>query len=121
MGPSKTSCKPNTHALGVYWDYNEILYPWEKWGGRGRSNKHMKDFQQALEVCELHDLGFRGPKFTWSNCQDGYELIKERLDRGSANLEWRVLFPDAEVVAEVATHSDHAALILRLYASGDWE
>lgn len=83
-------------------DFNEILYPWEKWGGRGRSNQQMKDFHQALDDCKLYDLGYRGPKFTWSNCQNGDDLIKERLDYGTANLELRVLFPDAEVVVDVA-------------------
>jgi hypothetical protein len=36
----------------------------EKWGGRGKSNQQMREFQLTLEQCELLDLGFRGSKFT---------------------------------------------------------
>ncbi|XP_059454935.1 uncharacterized protein LOC132185138 [Corylus avellana] len=60
------------------------------------------------------DLGFRGPKYTWTNCQEGQNLIKERLDRCLANLEWRDIFPEAEIVVEVMTSSDHAVLVLQL-------
>jgi hypothetical protein len=30
----------------------------------------MDRFKQALEVCELHDLGFKGDVFTWTNKQE---------------------------------------------------
>ena len=61
---------------------------------------------------------YQGPKFTWSNCQDGQDFIKESLDRGVANVEWSGLFPEAEILIEVVTCSDHAVLILNLVASG---
>jgi hypothetical protein len=86
----------------------------EKWGGNGRANSQMTAFRQTLEVCELTDLGYRGPKFTWSNCQDGINFIKERLDKGVANAKWRDFFPNFEVVAEAILCSDHAPLILCL-------
>ncbi|XP_059431636.1 uncharacterized protein LOC132165159 [Corylus avellana] len=95
-------------------DFNEVISNAEKWGGSSRSSNHMRLFQVALEDCELSDLGFRGPKYTWSNCRDGSEFIKERLDRGVANVAWRELFPDVEVRVEVSTNSDHAVLILSL-------
>jgi exonuclease III len=49
-------------------DFNEILTLEEKWGGGGRPNSQMEAFRQTLENCGLSDLGYRGPKFTWSNC-----------------------------------------------------
>lgn len=63
--------------------------------------------------CELSDLGYKGPKFTWSNCQDSQTFIKERLDRGVANSGWCDLYPVAELIVE-ATTSDHAVLIMYL-------
>jgi ribonuclease HI len=74
----------------------------------------MKEFQMALEQCELFDMGYRGPKFTWSNCQESQTFIKERLDRGVANHDWYELYPDAEVIVEVSTTSDHAVLLVHL-------
>ena len=62
----------------------------------------------------LADLGFRGPKYTCSNCQEGRAFIKEGLDRGVANLEWRNWFPKAMVSMEATMSSDHAPLVLSL-------
>lgn len=78
-------------------DFNEVVGTDEKMGGCGRSKSQIKKFQSILTDCDLADLGFRGPKYTWSNCQEGQALIKERIDRGVANLAWCDLFPDAEV------------------------
>lgn len=33
----------------------------------------------------LHDLGYRGPAYTWSNKRSPQDLICERLDRALAN------------------------------------
>ncbi|XP_059459595.1 uncharacterized protein LOC132189072 [Corylus avellana] len=74
----------------------------------------MVGFRQVLENYELSDLGFRGPKYTWSNCWDNQEFTKERLDQGVANPIWRGMFPEVEVVVENIVCSDHAPLILCL-------
>jgi exonuclease III len=95
-------------------DFNEITIQSEKWGGRGRANSQMVAFQQALDFCDLTDLGFIGPKFTWSNCRDNTDFTKVRLDRGVANSEWRDLFPLAEILVEVVPCSDHSPLVLSL-------
>jgi hypothetical protein len=50
-------------------DFNEVLTTLEKWGGSRCLNSQMVAFRQTLEVYELTDPGYRGPKFTWSNCQ----------------------------------------------------
>ena len=83
----------------------------EKWGGGGRPNSQIKKFQSVLTKCKLLDLGFCGPKYTWSNCQEGQTLIKERLNRGLQRCE---LFPVAEVWVDFSWNLDHALLILRL-------
>ncbi|XP_059451054.1 uncharacterized protein LOC132181841 [Corylus avellana] len=95
-------------------DFNEILFPSEKWGGNTRSRRLMWDFQQALEECDLTDLGFLGPKYTWNNGREEEDFIKERLDRGVANHEWRDLFPNAELRVEFALGSDHLPVFLCL-------
>ncbi|XP_059446456.1 2-oxoglutarate-dependent dioxygenase 19-like [Corylus avellana] len=75
----------------------------------------MRDFQLALEYCDLSDLGYRGPKFTWINCREDQAFIKECLDRGFANPSWREFFPETEIYVEAVTTSDHAVLIASLY------
>lgn len=93
-------------------DFNEILVPSEKWGGSARNRSQMNAFQQVLEECELSDLGFSGPKYTWRNCREVIEFIKERIDRGAANQEWIDLFPQAEVYVEFALNSNRSPLLL---------
>jgi hypothetical protein len=83
-------------------------------GGNERSRNQMEAFQKTLEECELTDLGFYGPKYTWRNCREGEDFIKERLDRGMANQAWRDIFPSAEVQVEAAVWSDHSPIFLRL-------
>jgi hypothetical protein len=57
----------------------------EKHGAHRRPGWEMEDFQTTLEYCQLHDMNFLGPKFTWSNKRDGTHFIQERVDRGTAN------------------------------------
>ncbi|KAL0454417.1 UNVERIFIED_CONTAM: hypothetical protein Slati_0780900 [Sesamum latifolium] len=61
-------------------DFNEILDHNEKKGGSFRPIWQMKDFKNALENNGLHDLGFSGEQFTWSNRQDPPNTVQERLD-----------------------------------------
>jgi hypothetical protein len=74
----------------------------------------MLAFQQALAFGDLSDLEYKGPKHTWSNCREGMECIKENLDRGVANQEWREFFPEVIVSVEAAVSSDIAPLFLNL-------
>ena len=91
-------------------DFNEAVSLSKKWGGGGRSSNQMRDFHLEQEDCDLADLGYRGPKYTWSNYREGHAFTKERLDRGVANSEWRDLFPKAEVFVEATANSDHAMI-----------
>ncbi|KAG2668449.1 hypothetical protein I3760_15G161300 [Carya illinoinensis] len=69
----------------------------------------MLAFKDILSDCVLMDLGFRGPKFTWSNKRDG-RCISERLDRFLANYNWTQIFPQVVVTHGIATYSDHLPL-----------
>jgi hypothetical protein len=48
-------------------DFSKVLFSHEKEGGRNRSQSCMDRSREALEYCELHDLGFDGDIFTWRN------------------------------------------------------
>jgi hypothetical protein len=76
----------------------------------------MREFQEVLEYCELSDLGYRAPKFTWSNYREGYDFIKEHLDRGTANTGWCDLYPDVKVIIEASCTLDHA--VLKVWLNG---
>ncbi|KAK4857823.1 hypothetical protein QYF36_006836 [Acer negundo] len=42
-------------------------------------------FRQAVEDCNLMDLGFNGPRHTWNNKREGKSNVQERLDRFLTN------------------------------------
>ncbi|KAA3471267.1 Endonuclease/exonuclease/phosphatase [Gossypium australe] len=53
----KRGCNKPWLILG---DFNEIIYSHEKQRGRIREERQMNAFGEALEECELNDLGFSG-------------------------------------------------------------
>lgn len=99
-------------------DFNEVLFSWEKEGGVARSQTCMDKFKQALEECELDDLGFKGDVFTWQNHSHvPSSYIRERLDRAVASQEWRSRFPAVTVVNGDPCHSDHRPIIIDTYGA----
>ncbi|XP_074361982.1 uncharacterized protein LOC141702184 [Apium graveolens] len=95
-------------------DFNDMLYEFEKLGGRPHPRNLLEGFHNTVIDCGLEDLGFTGCEFTWERYRGTPRWIQERLDRGLANQGWRLLFPNAEIqVLEVST-SDHLPLILQL-------
>uniref|UniRef100_A0A803KTN4 Uncharacterized protein n=1 Tax=Chenopodium quinoa TaxID=63459 RepID=A0A803KTN4_CHEQI len=62
-------------------DFNEILSEEEKYGGARRSERMIDLFREAMEVCALNDLGYKGNFFTWKKGNDPQSIVRERLDR----------------------------------------
>lgn len=59
-------------------------------------------------------LGYSGPKFTWSNIQEGDNLERVRLDRAVANAALMELFDRFRVENVITTSSDHLAISITL-------
>lgn len=62
-------------------DFNQVLEDRDKRGGRTVKQCRVKPLCEMLESCELMDMGFVGPRFTWSNMRASPACIEERLDR----------------------------------------
>jgi hypothetical protein len=60
------------------------------------------------------DLGFVGPKFTWTNRQDADHHVKVRLDRAVANGDFMQMFDGCSVENLITTSSDHYAVQIKL-------
>lgn len=94
-------------------DFNEIILSCEKDGGPARPHSCMDLFKEALEVCELTDLGFTGDPFTSrNNSHTGEHYVRERLDRAVADGDWRARFPAFKVTNGDPRHSDHRPVIV---------
>ena len=50
-------------------------------GGRTVSINRSFLFKECLDKCNMVDMGFNGPKFTWTNRREISSLIQERIDR----------------------------------------
>ena len=62
-------------------DFNEITRQDEKLGGVPRPHNQMQLFREVIDECGFLDLGFEGPKYTWSKRFENGSSIWERLDR----------------------------------------
>ncbi|KAK2378521.1 hypothetical protein QL285_066416 [Trifolium repens] len=93
-------------------DFNEIISPREQRGGN--FYQHRADgLITMMDNCNLVDLSSVGGKFTWHrNCR-GQRSISKKLDRGMANLNWRVNFPEAFIETLCRNNSDHNPIFLR--------
>ena len=59
------------------------------------------------------DMGFSGPRYTWTNRREINNLIQERIDRVFMNPSWCLLYPDAKVSHLTRCHSDHCPILLQ--------
>ena len=95
-------------------DFNEILCGNDKLRGRQMNLNRALEFKAYLDDCNFLDLGFSGPKYTWSNLRQVTDLILECINRCFANPTWRVLFPEAMVTHLPRVFSDHCPVLLEL-------
>lgn len=51
----------------VMGDFNETLWQFEHFSKTPRNERQMQAFRDALHICELHDLGFKGLPYTYDN------------------------------------------------------
>ena len=56
----------------------------------------MQRFRNVVDDCGFMDLGFTGPRFTWTNNRPR-DMTWERLDRVLATTDWILLFPSVRV------------------------
>jgi hypothetical protein len=94
-------------------DFNEMMWQSEHLSTTRRSGRQMADFREVLAWCDLHDLGYKGPSWTYNNKQIGRSNVKARLDRGTATPGWSRRFPNASIEHICSTRSDHFPLLLQ--------
>lgn len=62
-------------------DFNYILSNEDKRGQLVHPPWLIRDFQEAVLDCNLHDLPMEGYQFTWTKCLGTEAIKEERLDR----------------------------------------
>ncbi|XP_027182184.1 uncharacterized protein LOC113780598 [Coffea eugenioides] len=74
-------CQPHQRPWIVVRDFNVVLQPWEKRGGRPFRVAEASDFVEFMGSASLFDGGFSGSNFTWCNNRHGRAIIWKQLDR----------------------------------------
>ncbi|KAL0006672.1 hypothetical protein SO802_008174 [Lithocarpus litseifolius] len=70
----------------------------------------MQMFREVIDECGFMDLGYVGPKYTWSRHFENGSSIWERLDRCLATSSWFLKFPGSKVYHLRCDSSDHIPL-----------
>lgn len=91
-------------------DFNEPLMGGDKFGGRGVSVYRALSFKECLDACNMIDIGFSGPRFTWTNIRE----IQERIDRFFVNSQWCLMYLEARVVHLTRCHSNHCPVLMEM-------
>ncbi|CAL1408297.1 unnamed protein product [Linum trigynum] len=96
----------------VIGDFNTTLYECEKDGGNPWNASQAISLRDFVHDLGLHDPGFLGEQFTWTNKRMGAACIRERLDRSLCSQSWMDRFPETLVKHFTDQGSDHRALLL---------
>ena len=68
-------------------DFNEPFIEEDKYGGKRVHVNRSLAFKDYLDSCNMVDMGFSGPRYTWTNKRDLNNLILERMDSFFMNLD----------------------------------
>ncbi|XP_023917015.1 uncharacterized protein LOC112028551 [Quercus suber] len=109
----------NMHDLpwALMGDFNEVLAAEEKYGGNPVCQRRIRAIKECMDDCNMMDLGFTGPRYTWTNKRELGNLIQCRLDRCWVNPGWKEFYPEANVTHLARVNSDHCPLLLNLNPS----
>lgn len=81
-------------------------------GSKRESSSASNYLKELMFEFRAIDLGFTDSKFTWAKGKWGNASIKRRLDRGIANISWRLAYPRASITHLEAISSDHTPILL---------
>ncbi|XP_013739516.1 uncharacterized protein LOC106442368 [Brassica napus] len=101
-------------------DFNKIIEGGEssRFDNMSRISAGMRDFQRLILQCQLTDMAYQGPKYTWCNKrEDG--IICKKLDRVLLNEEALQRFRNAYSIFEPGGCSDHMRCIVQLFPPGE--
>ncbi|KAL8151049.1 hypothetical protein V2J09_020857 [Rumex salicifolius] len=101
-------------------DFNETRLLSERTGDSDNMRRRCEKFNNWIDEMCLVDIGFSGPKYTWSRGREHSTRICARLDRGLCNIEWHTLFEDGAIQHLPANQSDHSPLLMSIRSFEDY-
>nr|XP_027120700.1 uncharacterized protein LOC113737716 [Coffea arabica] len=104
--------KPGSHGWCVCGDFNVIVDPNEKQGGRPFSSSEGVELLAFMEGAEVFDAGFSGSRFTWCNNRQRRDRIWKQLDRVLINGAFTESAPSLAMTHLARHPSDHAPVMI---------
>lgn len=103
----------------IFEDFNLILNSSQKLRGNSIDFHHTNMSNETLNNCDLNDLGYYRPKYTWANNQSDNDHINERLDRFCASSNWILYFPKFTNTHLLRYTFDHNPIMLEFYTASE--
>ncbi|KAK6117615.1 hypothetical protein DH2020_048630 [Rehmannia glutinosa] len=107
------SCSPKIPWI-IGGDFNEVLTQNEFECSGPRAEWQMNLFRDTMEFLNMADLGYEGPKFTWSRLSVAPFTQRACVDRALCNSLWRDLFPWSRVNHIPSYFSDHSFIHIQI-------
>ncbi|CAL1355748.1 unnamed protein product [Linum trigynum] len=93
-------------------DFNAIRTPEERMGTPSDATfRRCKTFNDRINLTELIDLGFTGPRFTWTRGDNINSVKASRIDRSLCNALWNATYPNTTVKHLPRLQSDHHPIL----------
>ncbi|KAK6152770.1 hypothetical protein DH2020_012409 [Rehmannia glutinosa] len=110
----RTLCSKSSRPWCCIGDYNDLLFPYEKRGGKDHPQWLFSGFREVVDDCSLLDLGMIGYPFTWECGRGTSNWIEDRFDRAMVTPNWSAMFRRSKVWNLEATASDHSPIFLEV-------
>lgn len=101
-------------------DFNSVATREEVSNKEGFDSRRCRDFNKWIFDEGLVDIGFTGPKFTWTRGVKSESFKGARLDRALCTTEWITKFPHSKVTHLTSHHSDHLPIMVRTEVAQKW-
>jgi endonuclease/exonuclease/phosphatase family metal-dependent hydrolase len=92
-------------------DFNETKWQHEDLSETKRSERRMAEFRKLVNFCNLQDINFVGPPWTYDNKRKHDKNVKARIDRAVAAPSWSRMYPMSKLTHICSSRSDHLPLL----------
>lgn len=94
-------------------DFNAILSVEDRYQGNVVHRMEVEDFHQCISESGLQEIRAVGPLFTWTNNQEGDNMICSNIDRSFGSATWFSEYANVVVERIEKSISDHCPQLLR--------
>ncbi|KAJ8425485.1 hypothetical protein Cgig2_023901 [Carnegiea gigantea] len=112
MWSNLSSSQPIQEPWCIIGDFNSILYKEDRIGGGDVLLQDIKDMNEFMDSCEMHEMRSIGPYYSWTN-----KTIMSRIDRALINEMWSIHFNFTQVRYKANSLSDHTPLVVQFLPS----